>query len=407
MMTPRRFPHLDLALKAVWRAGLRSLLAAGAVALGIASMTVMLALESGARRALESEAGRTGRDLLTITAGRMRALPGRGGGWVTSTRLDADDAEAISAAVDGVRGVAPMIEGARQVELEGARIMTSVRGVSPRYFSFRGLAVERGRIIDELDNAGAARVAVLGAFVSRRLGPDRIGDMIRIGGVPFEVVGELEPRGIDATGANEDNQILVPARTAARRLFNVDYLSAVLVQAEDLDRLEEIRRDVRELLRERHKLDEDAADDFDVLSAVRAEEAGRWQSAFVERLARVLTVTTLALGAVGVLIVTSLNVLDRTWEVGLRMAIGARRRDVAGLFALEACCLGALGGQFGTIAGAAAVAVLNRITAWPLEVRPEAIGLALLVSVLLGVLAGAAPAIRAARLEPVRALGLG
>ena len=273
--------------------------------------------------------------------------------------------------------------------------------------------MERGRPIDAIDRTAASRVAVVGRFVRRRLGEGRtllgeerslIGETVRIAGVPFEIVGELASKGLGSEGSNEGDQILIPIETASRRLFNVDYLSGMLVQVADRERMAGVQSAARELLRESHRLDKDAADDFEILSSLRAEESRRTQSAFLEGLTKVLTAATLLLGGAGVLVVTYLNVADRTPEVGLRMAIGARRRDIATLFLVEACCLSVLGGLLGLLAGGASIGGLRAITDWPMAVAPGAVATPLIAAVLLGIGFGAGPAVRASRLMPVQAL---
>lgn len=398
-----------LALARVVLSGLRverfrSMLVGGSVALGIASMTVVLALGRGARGELEADG--SGAAVVTVAAGQIRALPGRGGGWYQSTRLDEADADALDAAIEGVRRVSPMIEGTRRVELRGRSTATSIRGVEPGYLKLRGFAVARGRPLDSLDASASSRVAVAGARLGDFL--DRgglVGETVLIGGVPFEVVGELAPKGLGSDGSSEDDQILIPIETAAHRLFNRDYFTAVLIAADDAARSDEIRQAARGLLRERHGLQPGVADDFEVLLPLRAGEIGRAQSSFMRRLARLVSIAALSFAGLGVLVVTYLNVSDRTSEVGLRLAIGARRRDIAAMFLVEAAALTSLGGLAGVAIAAVSIAVARLLTGWALELDLLAIGLPALLSAVIGIAFGALPAIRASRLMPVTALG--
>lgn len=405
-MTPQLL-QLRVAFLSARRAGLRSVMAAGTTAMAIACSTAMLALNAGAGAELEASAASADRKLLTITAGLVRAPPGRGRGRFASPNLRLRDAADLSVDVPGVRTVVPMIESARPTKLGRTALTTSIRGVAPPYVRLRGFTLRRGRALDEHDAAARGRVALVGAFVARRLGGGSsiVGETLRIGGVPFEIVGELEPKGLSSDGSNEDNQVLIPFETAARRLFNVDYLSALLVEAANADRLPEMTDAARDLLRRNHKLDSNVEDDFEILTSIRGNALGGARDALLQRVARVVLVTTLLVAGVGVLIVTSMNVADRVPEIGLRLAIGARRKDIAALFLAEACCLSSVGGIVGVTAGLGGVAILAAFTGWAAAVDARAIAAPLAASVLIGIVFGTAPALRAARLAPTAALG--
>jgi ABC-type antimicrobial peptide transport system permease subunit len=290
------------------------------------------------------------------------------------------------------------------VKLGNRQAATSVRGVTPEYFEVRGLVPARGRLTDELDDAQLERVAVIGAFVAAKLGGRTLGESITLGGVPFTVVGELERKGVGADGSNQDDQILVPLRTAERRLFNAPFLSGALVEIARRDDDSRLRDRARALLRANHELDVAARDDFEILLPTGADTARRGQAAFLERLLRPLAFVTVALGGVAILVVTYLNVLDRVPEIGLRMAIGARRRDILRLFILEAACSSGLGGLLGAAAAWGGVGALRATLGWPVALDARVLVLPVAGAILLGVVCGAGPALRAARLTPLAAL---
>jgi putative ABC transport system permease protein len=390
------------------RAGLRSAVAGAAVALAGACITLTLAVNAGARARLEAAAS-TDRTLLTITPALVRAPPGRGVGRFLSPNLALDDAADLRADVAGVRAVVAVLEGARFVKLGRSTVTASVRGVTPEYLRIREFAVEHGRALDVHDGVTRSRVAVVGAFVARRLQPQRtiVGETVRIGGVPFEVVGQLAAKGLSSDGSNEDNQLLVPFETAARRLFNADALSAVLVQATDPGRVPEVTDSARGLLRRNHALDASVVDDFEILSAIRADAAAAARDTLIQRAAQITSVITLLVACAGVLIVTALNVTDRLPEIGLRLAIGARRTDVALAFIAEAGWLGALGGSAGAASSALGVAALAALTEWPIELDAAALIGPPTAALVLAMAFGAAPAVLAARLAPVEALARG
>ncbi len=387
------------------KSGFRSLLALGAVGLGIAAMMIMLALSAGAQQELAAITDKIGKNLFMITAGQVLSA-NREQGWFKSTRLNRDDVAALRQQVGGIRVIVPILEGSIQAKLNREALTTTVRGASPEFLQVRNFQLDDGRLLDEQDNLARSRVAVVGSFVASRLndGFTMVGETVWIGGIPFLVVGQLKEKGYSSDGQNEDDQILIPLETARRRVFNVDYLSRLLVQVDDQGRMEAVQRASRDVLRRTHRLDEDVRDDFDILSLIRANEIRRMSSAFLEGLSQIFVAITLAIGGAGVLAVTYLNVKDRTSEIGLRMSVGARRRDIANLFMAEACVLSVLGGVVGLLAGLLSIAVLKRALGWQMAVDLRGVAVPLLVSVLLGLVFGVVPAIKASRVMPVEAL---
>jgi putative ABC transport system permease protein len=398
--------QLKIMIVALRKSGFRSLLALGSVGLGIASMMIMLALSAGVRLELQAITDKMGKNLFMIKAGQVLPPPGRGQGWSTSTRLDRADVAVIARQVRGIRAIVPMLEGSRQARFTREKLVTTVRGVPPEFLEVRNFQLAEGRFIDEQDGLAKSRVAVVGPFVAKRLndGFSMVGQTIWIGNIPFEVIGQLREKGISGDGGNEDDQILIPMETARSRLFNVEYLSLLLVQVEDPRRMSEIQAEAREVLRATHELDKDVKDDFDILSMIRANEIRRLNSAFVNGLAQLFAAITLAIGGAGVLAVSYLNIKDRTSEIGLRMAVGARRKDIAILFVAEACLLSLAGGLAGLVIGWAGTAALKRLTAWHMAVDLRGMAISLVVSLLLGLLFGVGPAIKASKVMPVDAL---
>jgi ABC-type antimicrobial peptide transport system permease subunit len=397
--------RLRIMILALRKSGFRSLLALGAVGLGIAAMMIMLALRTGAERELQAIADKTGKNLFLVKSGQVRAQPGRGSGWFRSTRLDRTDIAVLRQEIPAIHTIVPILEGGQQAKYENRNVVTTVRGVTPEFLEVRNFQVEEGRFLDGKDGLAKSRVAVVGSFVAKRLneGFSLVGQTIWVAGTPFEVVGQLREKGI-AGGQNEDDQILIPLETAERRLFNVDYLSVLLVQVARQDQITPVQEEVREALRATHRLGEGVKDDFEILSLVQARAAGKVNAAFLAGLSQIFAVITLTLGGAGVLGVSYLNVKDRTSEIGLRMAIGARRRDITSLFLAEACLLSVLGGLIGLLIGLAGIAVLRPVTGWQMAVDLRGVAVPFCVSVLIGLASGVAPAMTASRLMPVDAL---
>lgn len=397
--------RLRIMFLALRKSGFRSMMALGSVGLGIASMMIMLALSSGAERELQSITDRVGKNLFVIRAADVEVPPGRGSGWFTSRRLDRTDEAVLRRQVSGIREIVPILEGSVSARFEGEELGTTVRGVTPAFPALRNFQLQEGRLLDEQDGASRGRVAVVGAYVAAKLN-DRfsmVGETIWINNVPFHVVGQLREKGI-TDGQNEDDQILIPYETAQRRVFNADYLSSMLVQVETAEVMNRVQLEARDVLRARHALDDAAKDDFEILSLIRADHVRQMNSTFLRGMSQLFAMITLSIGGVGVLAVTFLNVKDRTSEIGLRMAIGARQKDIAGLFIAEACVLSALGGIVGIAAGWAAIAALTRFTRWQMAIEPNGIVMPFLISVVLGLVFGVAPALRASRVMPVEAL---
>ena len=388
---------------ALRKSGFRSLMALGSVGLGIGAMMIMLALSSGAERELQAVTDRIGKNLFVIKAGDVAATPGRGTGWFTSTRLNRADVAVLQKQISGVRAIAPILEGSVAARLNRQELTTTVRGVTPGFTTLRNFQLQDGRLLDDRD--GRNRVAVVGSFVAAKLNENvsMVGETIWVNNVPFDVVGQLKEKGF-TDGQNEDDQILIPLETAERRLFNADYLSRVMVQVDDGGDMLRVQAEARDVLRATHALDQNTKDDFDILTLIRADQIRKMNSAFLEGLSQLFAIVTLAIGGAGVLAVTYLNVKDRTSEIGLRMAIGARQRDIAGMFIAEACLLSALGGLCGIVIGWLATGALMTFTHWQMAVDWRGIAVPFAVSVVLGLMFGVGPALQASKVMPVEAL---
>jgi putative ABC transport system permease protein len=398
--------QLRIMVLSLRKSGFRSLLALASVGLGIAAMMITLALGAGAERELQAITEKMGKNLFMVKAGQVLGQASLNRGWYASTKLGRSDVKALGEQIPDIRTIVPILEGSFQVKLNRRELVTSVRGVSLDFPEVRNFQLEEGRLLDDRDGLARSRVAVVGTSVAKRLndGFSMVGETVWIGGVPFEVVGQLKEKGVSADGQNEDDQILVPLETARRRLFNVDYLSRLLVQVKDPERMAEVESRTREVLRQSHDLDDDVKDDFDILALVRANQIRNMNSAFLKGLSQIFALVTLAIGGAGVLVVTFLNVKDRTSEIGLRMAVGARRKDIANLFVAEACLLSVAGGLFGLLIGGASIVVLKQMTGWQMAVELRGVSVPFLVSVLLGLLFGVFPALQASRVVPVEAL---
>lgn len=392
--------NLRLSATVLWRSRGRTLLSIAGMAVGIAAVAAVVALGAGAERALQDVLEQMGRNQLVLNAGRTEtgALRGRSRQYET---LELADAEALAEAVPGVERVAPISSGARRLRFRGRTLSTTVTGTTPELFEIRNHGLVAGRFFDADDVRDAHRVAVLGSYVVQELfrGEWPLGATLEVGGIPFTVVGVLRKKGSTGEGSNEDGQIVVPVSAAQRRVLNVDYLDRVFVQAVSEDALPEAERGIEALLRRRHGRRDFELQNQAALLAARAKTGGS-----LAQVVRWLAVVTLALGGVGLLAVSLLSVRERYGEIGLRLAVGARRRDVALQFLAEAVLIGVLGGVAGLLAGGAAILIGEQWSGWPLVLTWRSVAYPFAVSLAVAVVSGAYPALRASRLDPIVAL---
>ncbi len=384
----------------------RSLLAVLGVAVGVTAVQLVTAIGRGAQAELVAGMGSQGTRLLVVRPAQAKRLVARREVQGRLATLLPSDAEALSE-LAAVADVAPAIDGGFRVKSPAGSTLARVVGTSPAFLRVRGFRLERGTFFAPDQYAAADRVAVLGARVRAVLfpGQDPLGGSIRIGGVPFEVIGALQPEGVTADGADVDVQVYVPLRTALRRLFNARALGSVFLQVREDAPLPAAQAEIREVLRERHRLDlRDRPDDFTVQDPAKAIAARRQVASAVTLFTAGLAAVSLLVGGTGILALMLLSVRERTPEIGLRRAVGARPRDVLIQFLAEAVALSAAGGALGAALGSMGAWMAAAATGWPVRTPAWAALAALALSAALGVVFGAWPARRAARLSPVVAL---
>jgi len=282
-----------------------------------------------------------------------------------------------------------------------------VLGTAPALARLRNLRLGSGRFFDEDDDEAARRVAVLGARVARTLFPDEdpVGRDVRLRGLPFEVIGVLEPKGLQADGSDQDGSVFIPIRTALRRVFNTTWLSAVFVSVAERARMPEAQAALRELLRERHRLHPSAPDDFQIQDQVRLLAMQQQAVEALTLLTAGLAGVSMLVGGAGIFALMFLSVKERTAEIGLRMAVGARSRDVLVQFLGEATVLAVGGWLLGSVAAVLGGIAVALGTEWRMAFPAGAALASFLMAVVTGLGFGALPARKAARLPPIRALG--
>lgn len=388
------------------RSGLTSL----GVVIGVASVVMMTSIGMGAQRQVTDTISGLGSNLIIVTPKQPRSSGGVMGGAGAGQGLTDSDAEAIRRQVDGAAAVAPSVGGMAQVTADGANWSTTIYGVSPEYLEARDLTVASGRMFDDRDARQGRKVAVLGPTVVTQLWgeADPIGKRIRIRGAPFEVIGVLGSKGQSSFGRDQDDLILSPLGTVRSRVIGrrikADSVQTIFVKAETEEAVSAVQESIDALLRSEHRIPQGEDDDFETQNLASILDASKAAiGAFTVLLAAIAGIS-LVVGGVGIMNIMLVAVTERTREIGLRMALGARRRDVLTQFALESVALSLVGGLIGLAIGLLGAAGISAIAKWPFALPVWAIPVALGFSSLVGLVFGAYPAWRAARLDPIEAL---
>jgi putative ABC transport system permease protein len=398
-----------VALRALERHKLRSFLTALGMIIGVGAVIAMTSIGAGARERVERMFEDMGSNMLVVRSGSTR-MGGARGGAGTQPTLTWDDLRAIEEELPAVRFVAPLLAMGAQVMAEGENWSTAVQGTTPEYFMIRNWAVARGHAFTHAELDGAARVAVLGLTVVEKLfGPyaDPLGQVIRVNRVPFQVIGVAAARGQSAFGSDQDDVVFVPVTTYRSRLQGglQQFLDgSIFVTALSRQATGEAQAQIESVLRERHRLRSGDPDDFTVRNLADLAEAQEEGARTMTSLLAGIALVSLVVGGIGIMNIMLVSVTERTREIGLRMAVGARPRSILLQFLVESVVLSVVGGLLGVAAGLGTALTLVRRFAWPMLVEPGIVPLALAVSLLVGVGFGLYPATRAARLDPIQAL---
>jgi putative ABC transport system permease protein len=404
----RPLRSLRPALRALLAHRLRVALALSSVAMGVAAVVLTSAIGKGAEREVtRSIEAMGGTNLLVVRPAQAKRLVARKAVRGAVTSLDLADCAAVAqvgAEASLVREAVPGTDRALRVKAGRAALVTKVLGTSPGFQSvrrFRVRSASGGRFFDAADDQAARRVAVLGAHVAAAVfpGEDPVGRSIRIRGVPFEVIGTLEAKGVLADGSDEDDQILIPVRTALRRVFNSTWLDTLFVSVRDPRRMDETQAAIGALLRERHQ-----KADFEIQNQAKLLATQREMTESLTLLTTGLSALALLVGGTGILALMLLSVRERTGEIGLRMAVGARPRDVLVQFLAEATALALGGWLLGLAAGGIGAAAVAFGTEWKIGLPLEALLASLAMAAATGLGFGAFPARKASLLPPIQAL---
>ncbi len=401
---------LRIALAALRVNKLRSALTMLGIIIGVAAVITMVAVGAGAQARVEDQIRSLGSNLIIILSGNFTAGGVRQGSGSQST-ITEDDAYALQRDVAGIAVAAPQLRGSGQAVFGNSNWATQILGITPEYMAAREWSVASGKPIDAADIDGAAKVALLGQTVARSLfgDADPVGETIRVRRVPHTVIGVLERKGQSMIGQDQDDVVLIPISTARKRVLGGTQVrsrnvQSITVKVRDGADMPSTEQEMRDLLRQRHRLAASQEDDFFVRNLSDVLAAQEASSKILALLLAAVASVSLVVGGIGIMNIMLVSVTERTREIGLRMAVGARGRDILTQFLVEAVTLALIGGFIGIALGAAASFAVGHFAGWRTEMNATAVFLAFGFSAAVGVFFGFYPARKASRLLPIDAL---
>ncbi len=400
---------LRLAFRALGRNTMRSFLTALGIIIGVGAFIAMVVIGEGAKARVEEAFSSMGTNLLIVQQGSS-SQRGVFGGFGSLPTLTWDDLKAIQSEVPSVRHAAPQLRTTTSVVSEEQNWTTSVTGITPEYFEIRNWPVALGVSFTSSDIDAATKIVLLGQTVVERLygvGADPVGQTVRIKSMPFQVIGVMARKGQSPMGQDYDDAVFIPVSTYRSKIqggLNNFLHGSIFVGASSPEATARAERDIRNLLRERHHLGGDADDDFQVRNLTEIATAQEAGTRTLTTLLASIAAVSLVVGGIGIMNIMLVSVTERTREIGVRMAVGAKPRHILAQFLAEALSLSVLGGVTGALLGLFAAWRLAAQFGWPMLIRPGIIVLALAFSGLVGVVFGLYPAQRASRLDPIEAL---
>ena len=404
----RFFASLRIALRALMVNKMRSALTMLGIIIGVSAVIAMIAIGSGAKQRIAEQIASMGSNLLMVMSGSSTSGGFRGGAGTVPT-LTVDDAKAIQTEIPAVKFVSPSITGVAQVVYGNQNWSTVINGTSPEMLEIRGWSLSSGRSFTQQENDGAAKVCILGRTVVENLfgGIDPIGQIVRIKKIPFVVVGVLFPKGQTTWGQDQDDIIFVPLTAAQKRLFGMAFpgmVRSIAVQAWGPEKVKEAEGQITELLRQRHHIQPSQENDFSVRNLTEVMSSAEQSADVMSLLLGAIASISLIVGGIGIMNIMLVSVTERTREIGIRIAVGAKGRDILLQFLIESLVLSLMGGILGIGIGMVGTLILSSFTKWPTLFSIESILLAFLFAGSVGVFFGFYPARKASLLNPIEAL---
>jgi putative ABC transport system permease protein len=406
----RAWPSVQLAVGALQVNKLRTALTALGVIIGVGAVVTMMAIGAGAQARVSEQIRSLGSNLIIVLSGSITAGGVRLGAGSQLT-ITEDDARAIQREVPSVQVAAPVMRGGVQTVFGNTNWSTALQGVTPEYFEAREWGVAAGRLLVQEDMDAAAKVVLLGQTVKENLfgSTDPIGQTVRIKKVPVTVIGVLSRKGQSAQGDDQDDTVIVPLSTAKKKVLGISQanaraVGAILIKVREADRMKEAEPQIRTLLRQRHHLQLNQDDDFAVRNLAEILASQEAASRVMSLLLAAVAAVSLVVGGIGIMNIMLVSVTERTREIGLRRAVGARRRDILRQFLVEAIVVSLAGGLIGIGVGIVGSYAIGYTFRWRVLISPAAILPAFVFAAAVGVFFGYYPARKASRLSPIEAL---
>jgi len=404
----RLLASLRIALRALMVNKMRSALTMLGIIIGVGAVITMVAVGSGAKQRIAEQIASMGSNLLIVLSGSSTSGGLRFGSGTVPT-LTVDDAKAILTEIPAVKYVAPSLGGVAQVVFGNQNWSTIVNGTTPEVLEIRDWRLSSGRSFTQQDVDGATKVCLLGQTVVDNLfgGIDPIGHVVRIKKVPFTVLGVLASKGQSTWGQDQDDTIFIPLTTAQKRLFGMQFpgmVRVIAVQAREPELMKDVENQINDLLRQRHRIQPKQENDFSVRNLTEIMATAEQSADVMSYLLGAIASISLIVGGIGIMNIMLVSVTERTREIGIRIAVGAKGRDILLQFLIESLVLSLIGGMMGIGIGIAGTLVLASFTQWPILFSINAILLAFLFSGSVGVFFGFYPARKASMLNPIEAL---
>jgi macrolide transport system ATP-binding/permease protein len=395
---------LSMAVSSIFSNKLRSFLTMLGIIVGVAAVIAMIGIGKGAGAQITERISQLGANLLMVRPGASRHGPARSASG-SRISLTYTDAQAVAEECPSVAKVDAEYSRNAQVVFGNKNTNTSINGVTPNYPDVRNFPVKYGSFLTEEDNRLMRRVAVLGKTVVENLfgEEDPIGQYIKIKRSSFQVIGVMSEKG-GSGWRDEDDIVFVPLKTAQKRLFGVDYVSTINVEAKNEDVMDKASTEIASVLRERHKIREGQEDDFNIMSQAEILSTVQETSNTFTMLLAGIAVVSLIVGGIGIMNIMFVSVTERTREIGIRKAIGAQRRDILSQFLIEAVIVSLSGGMIGIASGILASQLISRFAGWPTVITPESVALSFGFAFAVGLFFGFYPARKGALLNPIDAL---